>query len=140
MGNRQAAYLRGAKNWKKPKRILNTRRRRGGKMTERNKRQELVWREEHGTNMKLADYIVMLQQKLNEIPEEHRAEAQFRSGTFYEYGESYAEAEIYYWRPETDEEMDLRLVRERKVSAQHEELERATLAKLQKKYAAARPL
>ncbi len=74
----------------------------------------------------LDEFLKWWTNKFDLIPEEHRANAQVEctSGTFYEC--LHLEIEIYYTRPETDEEIRLRL---------HEEslnLEAIRLQELQK--------
>jgi GGDEF domain-containing protein len=86
-----------------------------------------------------AGFMAWFQDRINQIPEEHRAKAtiEFSSEGGY-YGEHSAHIEITYMRPETDEQYQSRLRREadeaRQKARLRESQERVALAQLLAKY------
>ena len=106
---------------------------------------ETVWRKEgidgsicHDNkynNDKLIDVIAFLQEKLAEIPEQYRENAEIEIDTVDGYeGLYHVEIIIYYSRPETDEEMNIRLNLENQRRKEIEQQELAQLKALKEKY------
>jgi hypothetical protein len=88
---------------------------------------------------KLVEAVAWLADKLEGIPEQYRSEATFEISSSCSYEDSsYAEIEISYWRPETDEEMEARLSakrrREEDQRQRKEAADRALYEELRQKY------
>lgn len=89
-----------------------------------------------GIDAKLTKAIAILQKKLEEVPKAYRDTAAIDFSNSHSYGESYANVEITWQEPETDQELIYRL----KVDAEHKRIkseeERAEFKKLRAKFCA----
>lgn len=85
----------------------------------------------------LAETIEFLQWLMEKIPPAFKSSARFRIDSVGGYeGEHHAEVEVYYERPETDDERSERKRREDAEQRAAERRERETLAALKRKYEA----
>ena len=82
------------------------------------------------------DFVAFVSEKFNEIPSEFRDKAgvEFRIEEDGYYGESHVYMDMWYVRPETDEELFLRLQDEADKNDLKEGRERMLLAQLKEKY------
>jgi hypothetical protein len=95
---------------------------------------EVEFEETRDLPLSLADWQAWLEKVIDDIPEQSRAEATMRLGTFSEYGDSYARLTVAYTRPETDEEEAKREARESAHQQETRDRELEQLRRLQAKY------
>lgn len=83
----------------------------------------------------LLDFSKWLQSKIDAIPEEYRETAQIEIESVSSYEDThYASISINYWRPETDEEIEARVQKERIRREAEEEKARQTYEKLRQRF------
>ena len=80
------------------------------------------------------EFIAWLVEKINSIPEEHRATAKIEIDTTSSYGDTYANLAIKYNRPETDEEEERREGQEKGIRENQKARELRQLETLKAKY------
>jgi len=80
------------------------------------------------------EFVAWFAEKISEIPVEYRETAQIDIDSSSCYDSSFASIEIFYDRPETDDEMSLREHEELRKQREQELRELQTLATLKKKY------
>lgn len=82
-----------------------------------------------------AEFMAWWQSMIDRIPEEHRSEARIEIDTTAGYDRDFAHLEIYYLRPETDEERAARVQAEQARAEAREAQERARYEALKAKFA-----
>jgi hypothetical protein len=82
----------------------------------------------------LAAFIQFLQYQLDQVPAEYRDSAKIEIGCDYCYDSANATIEVYYTRPETDEEMDARVNRKARWQAEADAKDRKHYEALKKRF------
>ncbi len=79
-------------------------------------------------------FLSWLKEKVEQIPEEFRSSAKIEIDSIEEYGNAHAMLQIYYYRPETEEEMIMSVNTEKRKQEGIVQREMMELNRLKKKY------
>lgn len=85
---------------------------------------------------KASDFLTWLTAELAKVPDEFKESSAVQISSWSDCDSGYAEIEIRYWRPETDDEETAREQREKAKAEAHRSRELQELARLQAKYSA----
>jgi len=83
---------------------------------------------------KPTEFLAFWEEKFNEVPEEYRDSTEIEFEADMDYDSVISSVEIYYYRPETEEEKEEREARETQARMINEARERQQLALLMEKY------